>query len=345
MKSKNQDFAKIARLIRKTAQIIITSHHNPDGDAVGSAMALYHTLVNINPDIQVVLPNSFPDFLSWISGSSAIRIFENEDQALINGLIENAGLLICVDFNTPSRTGKLEAALKKNHGMKILIDHHPDPDNDYFEYCLSDTSASSTAELVYHFLDKLGLSDHINQSAAESLYAGIITDTGSFSFSCNNPKTYRIMARLMEKGVDAERLHRLIYDNFSEDRLRLLGFAFNEKLMVFEEFKTAIISFTDAELSRFKSKPGDTEGIVNYPLSIKDVVISIMISQRGDHLRLSFRSKGDFAVNSIAKEYFEGGGHRNAAGGNSYLTMDETIQKIKDILPLYQNEINNVKIY
>lgn len=340
----DQDFDIIRQLISTSNNILIISHHNPDGDAVGSAMALFHALKKENHSIAVILPNAFPDYLSWIQQSGEILLFEKEDQNQIEERFEGAELIFCVDFNTPSRTGKMESSLRKVKGKTILIDHHPEPDKAFFDYCFSDISASSTAELIYNFLVRAGLKENIDKAAAESLYAGIITDTGSFSFSCNNSETYRIMAELIAKGVHAEKLHRLIYDNFSEERLRMLGYAFHEKMLVLQEYKTAIIAFNKNELSRFNHKPGDTEGIVNYPLSIKDVLISIMITERGDHLRLSFRSKGDFAVNQIAKQYFEGGGHRNAAGGNSYLDMEETIQKIKDILPLFLHEIKTADV-
>jgi bifunctional oligoribonuclease and PAP phosphatase NrnA len=340
----DQDFQSIVQLLRTSPGIIITSHHNPDGDAVGSAMALYHAIKKENSAVSVILPNSYPDNLSWIQKSEEILIFEKEDQNLIEQKLVEAQLVFCVDFNTPSRTGNMESSLRKVRGKTVLIDHHPEPDKDFFDYCFSDISASSTAELIYTFLQRAGLSENIDKAAAESLYAGIITDTGSFSFSCNNAVTYRIMADLITKGVDAERLHRLIYDNFSEERLRMLGYAFYEKMLILKEFKTAIIAFNKNELSRFNNKPGDTEGIVNYPLSIKDIIISIMISERGDHLRLSFRSKGDFAVNKIAKAYFDGGGHRNAAGGYSYLTTEATIQKIKEILPLFIHDIQNTNV-
>jgi len=337
----NQKFEKVSQLLKFAKSVIITSHHNPDGDAVGSAMALFHALSKSVPDVKVLLPNPFPDFLAWINGSEKIIIFEKENQQTIQKMFDIADMVICVDYNTPSRTGKMETALREAAGVKVLIDHHPEPDLDFFDYSFSETSASSTAELVYIFLEQIELAGQIDLAAAESLYAGIITDTGSFSFACNSPHTYQIVAKLIETGVNAERLHRLIYDNFSEQRLRLLGYAFNDKLTVINDFRTAIICLSDDELARFSSKPGDTEGIVNYPLSIKEVIISILITQRGDHLRLSLRSKGNFAVNRIAKDHFDGGGHRNAAGGNSYSSMDETIQKIRAILPFYVEDIFN----
>ncbi|MCF8365236.1 MAG: bifunctional oligoribonuclease/PAP phosphatase NrnA [Bacteroidales bacterium] len=336
----NSDFSSIGNLLRGQGNIIITSHYNPDGDAVGSAMAMYHTIKQINPNVTVVLPNRFPDFLKWIKNAADVVIFDQYDQQNMAGLFNKASVIFCLDYNAPSRVESMADTMMAAPATKILIDHHPNPDTAAFNYLLSKISASSTAELVYEFLEESGLTSYINKAAAECIYTGIITDTGSFSFSCNNPKTYRIMAALIEIGVDAEKLHRLIYDNFSESRLRLLGYAFDKKLLILSEYRTAIISLSKQELNDFQYKTGDTEGIVNYPLSIKEINVSILMTERDDLIRLSFRSKGDFAVNRIAAEYFEGGGHKNAAGGNSYLSINDTIEKIKSILPFYQNELN-----
>jgi len=334
------DYSALIQQISKTNSIIITSHHNPDGDAVGSSMALYHVLKNIHSNITVVIPNRFPDFLRWIPDSARVIIFDQHDEAFMQNLFNKAGIIFCLDYNAPSRVGKMEDTLRAATAVKVLIDHHPNPDEKAFDLLLSKTTSSSTAELVYEFLEEIELTHFIGKAAAECLYTGIITDTGSFSFNCNNSKTYRITAELIEKGVDAEKLHRLIYDNFSENRLRLLGFAFDKKLVVLREFRTAIISLSKKELATFDHKTGDTEGLVNYPLSIKEINVSILMTQRDDLIRLSFRSKGDFAVNQIASEYFEGGGHKNAAGGNSYLSIEETIEKIKQILPFYKHALD-----
>jgi bifunctional oligoribonuclease and PAP phosphatase NrnA len=318
--------------------IIITSHYNPDGDAVGSVMALYHVLKD-NHLTQVILPNRFPSFLDWISESEKIVFFESDRQSAIS-LIEKADIIFCLDFNSPGRVGELEKPLRNAKAQKILIDHHPNPESEAFDLSYHDVTASSTAELVYQFLIKAGYGHLITKAAAESLYAGIVTDTGSFSFSCNNPETYTIIAGLINRGVNAEVLHRLIYDNFSAERMKLLGYALYKKMEVLPGLHAAIISLKMSELEEFKFKQGDTEGIVNYPLSIKGINLSVLLTQRKDRIRLSFRSKGNFPANDIAREYFEGGGHRNAAGGDSFVSMEETLKKIKEILPLYRNELD-----
>lgn len=334
------EYSELKSRIEHAANIIITSHYNPDGDAVGSSMALYHVLKQIHENVTVVLPNRYPDFLKWIAASDQAVIFDQNPEEEMRKLFSKSSLIFCLDYNGLSRVNKMEELLREATATKVLIDHHPNPAEKDFDFLLSKTSASSTAELVYEFLAALNLEHLINREAAEALYTGIVTDTGSFSFACNNPQTYLITADLIERGLDAEHVHRLIYDNYSESRLRLMGYAFDKKLIMLPEYRTAIIWFSKAELEQFNHKTGDTEGLVNYPLSIKEINMSVFLTERDGLIRLSFRSKGDFAVNRIAHEYFDGGGHKNAAGGNSYKTMEETIEKIKSILPLYQHELD-----
>ena len=319
--------AAIKKLLENTKNILITTHHNPDGDAIGSSMALYHTLKNAGIKSTVVVPNTIPKSISWIEGGDKILIFDEQDSSKIEQVFEEAGLIFCLDYNSPRRVGeKMQKPLEASPAVKILIDHHPQPDISAFDYLYSEPSASSTAELVYKFLQQLHLEKHIDKAAAESLYTGIITDTGSFSFACNDPDVYLITADLIKRGVDAELLHRRIFDTFSEKRLRLMGYAFDQKLLVLHPFRTAIIWLTKEEFERFDHKPGDTEGIVNFPLSISSINVSILLTERDGLVRLSFRSKGSFEVNKLAREHFDGGGHRNAAGGNSEISMQETIE-------------------
>lgn len=332
------NFPALKTQLSKPLNIVITSHYNPDGDAVGSVMALYHVLKN-NHRTQVILPNNFPSFLDWISESDKIVFFESDRQSAIS-LLQKADIIFCLDYNSPGRVGDLEKPLRDANAPKILIDHHPNPESEAFNLAYHDVTASSTAELVYQFLIKAGYGDLITKEAAESLYAGIVTDTGSFSFSCNNPETYTIIAGLINRGVNAEVLHRLIYDNFSAERMKLLGYALYKKMEVLPDLHAAIISLQMNELEEFKFKQGDTEGIVNYPLSIKGINLSVLLTQRKDRIRLSFRSKGNFPANNIARNHFAGGGHRNAAGGDSYVSMQETLKKIKEILPLYRSELD-----
>jgi len=325
-------------MLRQPSNIVVTSHHNPDGDALGSALAMYHILKQFGHNIRVIIPNEYPDFLKWIPENDSIIIYESAQKEFAESLFAESDVVFCVDYNALNRVGKMEKALTEAKGMKLLIDHHPNPDENAFDWIFSTTMASSTAELVYEFADKTNLLNFINKEAAECLYSGIITDTGSFSFACNSPRPYMIVADLISRGINTERLHRLIYDTFSESRIRLLGFAINQKMLILNDFHTALIPLTRNELESFET--GDTEGIVNYPLSIKHVNLSILLSEREDLIRLSFRSKGKFPANQIALKYFEGGGHTNAAGGNSFVSMEETIQKIISILPLFRTDLD-----
>jgi bifunctional oligoribonuclease and PAP phosphatase NrnA len=333
------NFQELSHSLSQPQRIVITSHYNPDGDAVGSVMALFHVLRRLNHDIQVILPNRFPAFLDWIVDSDIILFYENHKETTAE-YIRTADIVFCLDYNALNRTGDMEGSLRGTSALKILIDHHPNPEAATFNMMFHDVNASSTAELVFDFLQKAGLEYLINKPAAESIYAGIITDTGSLSFNCNNPETYRIISRLIEMGVDAERLHRLIYDNFSMYRMKLLGYALSEKMEVIHGLNTAIIPLMMNELEQFNFQQGDTEGIVNYPLSIKGINFSVLLTEKKDRIRLSFRSKGEFPANEIAREYFEGGGHRNAAGGDSFVSMEETVRKIKEILPLYRSQLD-----
>ncbi|MBE0639461.1 MAG: bifunctional oligoribonuclease/PAP phosphatase NrnA [Bacteroidales bacterium] len=333
------DLDKLTGLFSKQLNIVITSHFNPDGDAVGSVMAVYHILKQMNHHVTIAFPNHFPSFLGWIKDSEN-SLFYDRNKTEIEKALKTADIIFCLDYNALNRLGEMEVPLQKAVGIKILIDHHPNPEIERFQYVLHDTSVSSTAELVYDFLQMLQFNDRINQAAAESLYAGIITDTGSLSFNCNQSRTYRIVADLVDRGVHAERLHRLIYDNFSEKRMRLLAYALHQKMEIIVGQRTALIPLTLDELEQFDFQQGDTEGIVNFPLSIRTINLSILLTQRKDRIRISFRSKGDFPANEIATKYFIGGGHRNAAGGDSFVPMEETIRKIKEILPLYFSQLD-----
>jgi phosphoesterase RecJ-like protein len=334
------DFTAFSEVLSTKPNIIITTHHNPDGDAIGSSLALYHVLKGAGYQVSVIIPNRFPDFLNWMSESDEMIIFEDDKNS--KQLIEAADLIFCLDYNALNRIDKMEEPVRFAKGFKVLIDHHPNPKENEFQLIFSTTLASSTAELVYRFAEQIGLKHLINKDAAECLYTGIITDTGSFSYSCNAATTYQIMVELIEKGIDAENLHRLIYDNFSESRLRLLGHALSRKMLIIPELHTAIIALSKQDLTDFKYKTGDSEGIVNYPLTIKEINMAILLTERENLIRISFRSKGKFAVNQIASKYFEGGGHLNAAGANSYLSMEETISKIKTILAEFKDLLDYV---
>jgi phosphoesterase RecJ-like protein len=335
---KNFEYPQIAELVSQSRNIVVTSHHNPDGDAIGSAIALSLLLNKTGKETMVIVPNDYPSFLKWIPGGS-LAIFK-EDEIRAKDAISRADIIFCVDYNALHRTGNMQKSLEKAKAKKILIDHHLEPQVADFDYYLSEIAVSSTSELIYRFIDGCGWIDLLDQDIATGLFVGIMTDTGSFSFACNNPETFEITASLLRTGINAEKIHRLVYDTYSESRLRLLGYCLSERLTVLPEFATAFIALDRSDLSRFNYQVGDTEGIVNYALSIDNIKIAVLLTERSDRIRLSFRSKGDFSVNKVAQEHFLGGGHRNAAGGDSYLNLQDTILKLKEVLAQYQEEIS-----
>ncbi len=312
-------------------QIVITTHTNPDGDAIGSSLGLYGSLLAAGYDkVSVIVPNSYPSFLQWMSFNDAV-INATKHPHKAEKLLDQASLIFCLDYNGLSRTDKLEKPISNSKAKKILIDHHPQPEPG-FDLNLSNTQVSSTAELVFEFILKLGWKDFINLKVAECFYAGIVTDTGSFSFGSNNPRTYEIMAQIMALGVDGENIHRQIYSTYSENRLRLLGYCLSEKLVVMAEQNAAYISLSKDELNRFNHKVGDTEGIVNYALSIENIHLAALFTENNDHIKISLRSTGSHDVNIFARNYFNGGGHRNASGGKNYDSMEHTLKKFESLI-------------
>lgn len=329
---------EIKSILKNSKKIVITTHTNPDGDAIGSSLGLYHYLKNKGMEVQVVVPNKYPEFISWLPGNNDIVTYEDTPKKA-RAIILESELIFHLDYNAIDRAGSLKVVLAECTATKVMIDHHPNPKEDDFNFLFSSTETSSTAELIYDFIYELDDNDPLNKDIASCLYVGIMTDTGSFSFSCNRPETFEVTAKLLETGIDGEWIHRMVYDTFSENRLRLLGFSLSEKLLVMPEFATAIISLSRAELQRFKYQVGDTEGIVNYALSINGINMAVLLTERKDRIRLSFRSKGNFPVNDIARTYFQGGGHKNAAGGDSFEPLDKTIEKLLGLLPEYKDAL------
>jgi len=336
---KNFEYEDIKDLIGHSRSILVTSHHNPDGDAIGSVLALAGLLSKMGKEAIAMVPNDYPAFLKWMPGSNEVIIFRlNEEKA--KDIISRSDLIFCLDYNALNRIDVIEKALRKAGGKKILIDHHPDPVLTDFDFYLSVIQTSSTSELLYRFIEGCSWLDRIDNDIATCLFVGIMTDTGSFSFSCNYADTFQITASLLRTGINPEQIHRLVYDTYSENRLRLLGYCLIEKLTILPELSTAYIALSKDEIDRFHHQVGDTEGIVNYALSIENIKIAVLMTERKDRIRLSFRSKGDLSVNNIAREYFNGGGHKNAAGGDSFVSLDETIIKLKEVLVQYKEKID-----
>jgi len=334
-----QQLEEIRRYILNGSKIAITTHTNPDGDAIGSSLAVYRYLKNQGANVEAVVPNQFPGFLHWLTSSSELVIFEKNAKEA-RRILNEADLIFCLDYNAISRVGAVADDLKAAKGKKLLIDHHISPETESFDYIISETNTSSTGELVFDFISAMGDLDKIDRQIAECLYTGIITDTGSFSHSCNNAKTYRTTAELIEFGVDAKRVHGLIYDTFSENRLRLLGYSINERMLVWDELRTALIYLTKEDLKKFNYQVGDTEGVVNFALSMDKVNMAVLVTEKDKKIRLSFRSKGDFSVNDLARKYFNGGGHRNAAGGNMSKPIMEVVEEIKMVVGKYKQELD-----
>jgi len=335
---KKEHINRLKEVIKNDSKIILLTHLNPDGDAIGSVLGLHIVLRNKGYHSHVIIPNNAPDFLEWMPDFNEI-IFYKHKREQAKKLMDEADVAFCIDFNAANRLGKMEDYFNEKSFFKVLIDHHPEPEK-FCQICFSDTSASSASELVFEFIVEMRIFDAMNKKAAECLLAGIIADTGSFSYNSSNPKTYAIVGKLLQFGVDKNRINSNIYDNFSADRLRFLGFALNEKMKVFPEASSAYISLTQEEMKKYNFKIGDTEGFVNYPLSIKGIYFTAIILEMNDHIKFSFRSKGNFPSNEIAKKYFEGGGHVNASAGRLNITMQEAENKLEEIIDKYKNDIN-----
>jgi phosphoesterase RecJ-like protein len=325
------------KLIEDATKIAITTHISPDGDAMGSALGLYHFLYSIKKEAIIIVPNQYASFFDWLPDSNQIMIFEDNKEQVNQSLI-SCDLLIMTDFNTLSRIGQLQNTVERFKGRKILIDHHRNPDN-IADVIISYPTMTSTSELVFRLICRMGFYERINHQCATCIYTGMMTDTGAFTFNSNNPEIYFIISELLTKEIDKDQIYNNIYNTYSADRLQLMGYALNAKMEILPEYKTAIITLTNEELKRYNYQEGDTEGFVNLPLSIKEIVFSVLIKENSNNVKLSLRSRGSFPVNQLAATYFHGGGHINAAGGESYTTLTQTVEKLKQILPLYKEEL------
>ena len=335
-----QDITSIKQLLSTKRKIVIVPHKNPDGDAIGSTLGLFHYLVKGNHNVHVLVPNDYPPFLKWMPGNDTILKYDSQTK-ICDALINDADIIFTLDFNAFHRTGNMETVLTKSSALKIMIDHHQAPDH-YATYMYSDVSMSSTCEMVYNFIDMLGDANDIDSNIATCLYVGIMTDTGSFRFRSTTSKTHNIVAKLIEKGANNTDIHKNVYDTNRYERMQLLGCALTN-LRVIPESKAAYISISQDELQKYNYKKGDTEGVVNYGLSLDGIVLAaIFIEDRKEGIiKISLRSKGNFSVNEMSRAHFEGGGHTNAAGGKSHLSLQKTIEKFISILPSYNKVLND----
>ena len=325
------DIAAVKQLLQTPQKIAIIPHRNPDGDAMGSSLAMFHFLKKQNHDVVVVLPNEFPDFLAWLPGAEKAVVFEKNIDTTA-ALLESCKIIFALDFNALHRVGELEKVLEKLQTTFVMIDHHQEP-ADFAKYTFSDTSFGSTCEMVYHFIEALNYKNLIDKDIATCIYTGILTDSGGFKYPKTTPTTHRIVADLIEIGAENTKIPNLLFDNNSLSRLLLMGVAF-KNLKVFDNKKTAYMALSQKELDDNNFEKGDTEGFVNYALSIKGIIFAaIFIENRQEKIiKISFRSQGDFDVNQFARQHFEGGGHINAAGGKSTSSLAETILKFENLV-------------
>ncbi|MBT5787563.1 MAG: bifunctional oligoribonuclease/PAP phosphatase NrnA [Flavobacteriaceae bacterium] len=319
---KNQ-LEQLKQWLDKPATVVIIPHKNPDGDAMGSCLAWQGMLNQLGHSTSVIAPNDYPTFLHWLPGHDGVLIYEN-DQELADKLIAGADMVFTLDFNTLKRIDQMGARVAESAAKKVMIDHHQEPD-DYADITFSNPAIGSTCEFVFQIIDAMGLAKHINQDIASCLYTGIVTDTGSFRFSSVTSATHRAVATLIDAGANHSEIHEKIKDNARPDRLKLLGIALKNMVFI-SEYKTAYITISQDELDACNYQKGDTEGFVNYGLSVAGIEMAVLMteSKKEEMIKISFRSKGDLAVNLFAKTYFEGGGHINAAGGKSDKSLRET---------------------
>ncbi len=321
---------ELSKLFSISENILLICHINPDGDAIGSQLALYQYLKTLGKDAAMLSPNNLQEFLKWLDGADKIKVFIRNRKKAID-LIKEADLIVMIDFNQASRLGEAEKYVVKADAKKVIIDHHLDP-HDFADLIISDPSQCSTAELVNDIVNIMIGGPFINKSYAESLYVGIITDTGNFEHGAFSGKTFRMVADLLDYGIDKEKIYNLIYNNFSADRMRLMGLALNERMTVLPDLMSAYIYLTKEDLNNYNNVKGDTEGFVNLPLSIKGINFSTLFIEKDNFVKLSFRSKGQFPVNEFAARYFAGGGHLNASGGEYYDTLENTISYFLKVL-------------
>lgn len=333
----NTEIKKLKQFLSVPRNVAIVTHVNPDGDALASALALGLILKKAGHQTMVISPNEYPDFLAWLPGNVDVVRYSRKKKKVINWL-DVAEIMFCLDLNEARRTGDMEKQIRRFGKTIVMIDHHPNPE-DFANIIISDTTVSSTAELLFQFIDRMGYGSLVDNEVAQCLLCGIITDTGIFYHNSSNPATYIAMARLLETGVDKDMIIRNVYHNFSWPRMKMLGYCLYQKMVVFPEKHTAYISLSAQELNDFNYEDGDLEGVVNYPLSIKGIYFSAIFIEKSDHVKVSFRSAGKFSVNDFARQHFNGGGHINASGGRTQLPLSGALQYFEQLLPQYEKQL------
>jgi bifunctional oligoribonuclease and PAP phosphatase NrnA len=318
-------------LFKKANKVAIVTHQSPDGDAVGSTLALADFLQQQEKLVQVIFPDPFPEFLEWMPGSKDALIYSMQPKAC-EAYLNNSDVIVCLDFNQLKRLGSMNAAVEDSTAKKIMIDHHPNPDT-FADVTMSYPKVSSTSELIFRYICRSGSFDEMSRECAECVYTGMMTDTGAFTYNSNRAEIYFIVSELLEKGVDKDLIYNKVFNTWSADRMRLMGFLLNERMTLYPEYGVAILYLSLQDVKPFEYKSGDSEGFVNLPLSIKGIFVSVFVREDTDKVKLSFRSQGFFPVNEIAARLFKGGGHLNAAGAEFSGTLQEALQILSKALP------------
>ena len=331
-----EDIDTAKRLIYNADHIVVTAHISPDGDAVGSTLGLYHFLMKIGKDAVVILPNRFPAFLNWMPGSDKIVIMEEKTAETVS-LMKAADLVFCVDYNSIDRINGLKPLMEQSKAKKIMIDHHPYP-GDFCDVTISYPEISSASELVFRFICRMGYFQEITLEGAECIYTGMMTDTGGFTYNSNNPEIYTIISLLLTKGIDKDQLYRNVFNNYTESRIRLMGYVLFEKLRFLADGRASLFTLTRSDLENFHYIRGDAEGFVNLPLQVKGNKLSISLREdtETELIRVSLRSVGDFPCNRMAAEFFNGGGHANASGGRLPWPMESAIATVEKAVEAYR---------
>lgn len=332
-----QNFSAFKELLSSPKKIVITPHSNPDADALGSSLGLWSILKKQGHEVTVVSPNDFPGFLKWMQGQDQVVVYDYDPDRSV-ALIDAADVVFAMDYSSLDRIGPLGEFVRKASAVKVVIDHHRNPE-DFADFVEWSVEAGATGELLYDLLKELSWTNLIGSEEADCIYSGIMTDTGGFRHPNTTQHIHHIVAELISLGANTAKVSKLVYDSNSVNRLRLLGFALNDRMVVLEEFKIAYIYLSAADLRNFNAQQGDTEGLVNYALSIVGITMAALFTEKDGLIKMSFRSVGDFSVNDFARKNFEGGGHINAAGGKSTLSLDETLKKFEGLLPEYKQEL------
>ncbi len=325
---------KAKKYIDHVDRVVIVTHISPDGDAIGSSLGLYHFLLEMDKSVNVIVPNEFPDFLKWMKGAHDILNYEKSPEIAVE-TIAAAELIFCLDFNTLKRIGDLGSLVEQSKAKKVMIDHHLEPGN-FCDVTISHPEISSTSEMIFRLICRMGFFEDINKECAEGIYTGMMTDTGAFTYNSNSDQIYYIISELLKKGIDKDDIYSKVYNTYTVDRVKLMGYMTYKKMKIFKEYNAVLLTLSQEEQRRFNIKKGDTEGFVNIPLSIEGIVFSVFIREDRDLVKISFRSRGDFPCNVFASAHYGGGGHKNASGGEFYGSLEDAISLFESVLPQYK---------